>query len=53
MGFLELDKVNTLELFLTDRGKELMLKQNIVTHIIALKPCILRGFSHFTRLTGG
>ena len=28
MGFLELDKVNTLELFLTDRGKELMLKQN-------------------------
>lgn len=29
MGFLgNLDKVNTLELFLTDKGKELMLKEN-------------------------
>mgnify|MGYP003641997746 CR=1 FL=1 len=28
MGFLEFDKVNSLEMFLTDKGKELMLKQN-------------------------
>ena len=28
MGFLELDKLHTLELFLTDKGKELMLKEN-------------------------
>jgi hypothetical protein len=29
MGFLgNLNKVNTLELFLTDKGKELMLKEN-------------------------
>ena len=28
MGYLNLDKLNTLELFLTDAGKELMLKEN-------------------------
>ena len=28
MGFLELDKLHTLELFLTDKGKELMLREN-------------------------
>ena len=29
MGFLgNLDKINTLEMFLTDKGKELMLKEN-------------------------
>jgi len=28
MGFLELDKVHTIELFLTDKGKELMLREN-------------------------
>ena len=28
MGFLELNKIRTLELFLTDKGKELMLREN-------------------------
>ena len=28
MGFLELENINTLELFLTDKGKELMLREN-------------------------
>ena len=28
MGFLKLNKLNTLELFLTDKGKELMLREN-------------------------
>tara|TARA_R110001583_G_scaffold79358_1_gene214345 strand:- start:23154 stop:26561 length:3408 start_codon:yes stop_codon:yes gene_type:complete len=28
MGYLKLDKLNTLELFLTDKGKELMLREN-------------------------
>jgi len=28
MGFLEFNKINSLEMFLTDKGKELMMKQN-------------------------
>ena len=52
MGYLKLDKLNTLELFLTDKGKELMLRENalgITTGCIEILVLVYVGLCIYNR----